>query len=129
MSFSSLGQMIYPSAFPEKTRSWSHSPDKVSSSSADQESPTLPFDAQFNSSSAVYFQTTSPADTICDSNPSVETSCVSRPTMESTDTMWSPVARSYYTISSGSSGCHGRSSTPLIHDTMFPTSSGSPMPS
>ena len=61
--------------------------DEKSSSSSNQESSTLPLDAQANSSSVVDYQTGSLADVICDSSTNVEDRTEARTITETMDEM------------------------------------------
>ena len=114
-------QMSYPTLSPDKTRPSSPPPGKTFSSLDDQ-------DAQSNSSSAVYHQTGSLADTICDSSPSVVTSGESLSSVETMDDMRSSVPGPSSVITSGPSVCQGRPLMPSPNDAMVPIPGGSLIP-
>ena len=119
------------SPFIAQTYNFSLFPDQECSSSTflGQESSILPFGGQSNSSSAVYCQTKL-RGSIFDSRLNVETSCVSRPTMETMDEApRSHVSSPPCTMPSGPSECHTRPIEPTIDDTMFPMFNESPRPS
>ena len=121
-------QMSYPTPSPEKTRPSSPPPGKTLSSLDDQERSSLLLDAQSNSSSAVYHQTGSLADTICDSSPSVVTSGESLSKMENMDDMRSSVPGPSSVITTGPSVCQGRPLMPSPNDAMVPIPGGSLIP-
>ena len=143
-SFSSFADQRFPSSCADQIRSveqkkslspssyqtgiFSLFPDQECSSSTflGQESSILPFGGQSNSLSAVYCQT-QPAGIIFESRFNVETSRVSRPTIEKAPRP--DVLRPSCTTPSVPSKCYTRPIVPTTADTTFPMLNESPGPS